>query len=910
MYYKGISRKFVISPFCADWIMNEELETELPKNEGQGQGIKDTPLNNLYKGWFLDYASYVILERAVPAIEDGLKPVQRRILHAMNEMDDGRYNKVANIIGQTMQYHPHGDASIGDALVNMGQKDLLIDTQGNWGDVRTGDAAAAPRYIEARLNRFATEVLFNAKTTEWQLSYDGRKREPINLPVKFPLLLALGADGIAVGLSTKILPHNFCELIRASIDVLRGRKVTLYPDFPTGGYMDASNYRHGMRGGKVRVRARIEEIDKSTLAIRSIPYGVTTGTLIDSILKANDSGKVKVKNVTDNTARDVEILITLTPGVTTWQTMDALYAFTDCEVSLSPNTCVIVDEKPVFMKVEEALKISTDQTVSLLQQELQIRKAELLELLHFSSLEKVFIENRIYRKIEEAETYEAVIEIIDKALKPFRKSFIRDVTRDDIIKLTEIRIKRISKYDSFQADEKMKEQKTELDEVNNNLDNINRYAIRYFEHLLKTYGKNKERVTEIKTFDTIQAQAVAINNAKLYVNREEGFVGMGLKKDEFVCDCSDIDDVLVIRRDGKMVVSKIADKTFMGKDILYVGIYKRTGEGLTFNMIYSEGKGKPTRVKRFKPGGVTRDKEYELAGSSKDAVVLYLTANPNEETELVKIDLRQTGNIRRFEYEFDFETLAIKGRNSQGNIIARTPVKSIAYVKQTSSNVRRGQVWYDRETGRLTTDQKGDFIGILAGEDPILVVYRNGFYEIMAYEYNKKLDEQQVLFVRKFYEEWPVTMIYKDEDKGYTLLKRFLIDTNTLNRRFSCTPIEGQEILFATNHPEPSVAVLMGKTKKGAQTKKFALAQLEEVKKAKSVGVKFTGESIFDISQINEFPREEEQIEEEEEEEYLDETRPDPITERDSEEVLDKLLNEKKKNNGSGNKHADQQTLF
>ncbi|MEQ8530440.1 MAG: DNA gyrase/topoisomerase IV subunit A, partial [Imperialibacter sp.] len=585
-------------------------EENLNSHEGEDQIHDVVAVSGMYESWFLDYASYVILERAVPAIEDGFKPVQRRILHAMKEMDDGRFNKVANIIGSTMQYHPHGDASIGDAIVNIGQKDLLIETQGNWGDIRTGDRAAAPRYIEARLSKFALEVVFNPQTTNWQLSYDGRKREPVTLPVKFPLLLAQGVEGIAVGLSTKLLPHNFRELIEASIAVLKGKKNNIMPDFPTGGLADFSDYNEGKRGGKVRVRAKIEELDKKTLIIKDIPFGTTTTNLMDSIVKANDKGKIKVKKVVDNTAKDVEIEVHLAPGVSPDITIDALYAFTDCEVSISPNACVIVEDKPVFMSVNDILKVCTNQTVNLLKRELEIRRAELMEKMLFSSLEKIFIENRIYRDIEECETWEAVLDTIDKGLDPFKSQFYREIVQDDILKLTEIKIKRISKFDSFKADELMKKLQEELEEVNYNLENLVEYAIKYYQSLLDKYGKGRERLTEIAQFDTIAATVVAANNQKLYVNRADGFIGYGLKKDEYICECSDLDDIIAFRRDGKFSVVKIQDKVFVGKDILYAGVFKKNDERMVYNAVYVDGKSGRSMIKRFQVLGVTRDKEY------------------------------------------------------------------------------------------------------------------------------------------------------------------------------------------------------------------------------------------------------------------------------------------------------------
>lgn len=635
--------------------MDEELLAESPQSNGRDDKLQETVhVTGMYKNWFLDYASYVILERAVPAIQDGLKPVQRRILHAMKEMDDGRYNKVANIIGSTMQYHPHGDASIGDAITALGQKELLIDQQGNWGDIRTGDSAAAPRYIEARLSKFALEVLYNPQTTEWQLSYDGRKKEPVTLPVKFPLLLAQGVEGIAVGLSTKVLPHNFCELLLGSIDILKGKKVKIYPDFATGGYADFSDYNEGLRGGRIKVRAKIEELDKKTLIIRDIPFGTTTPNLIDSIVKANDKGKIKIKKVVDNTAKDVEILVSLAPGQSPDITIDALYAFTDCEVSIAPNSCVILEDKPVFLSVNEMLKISTDQTVDLLRRELEIKRGELQEKILFSSLEKIFIENRIYRDIEECETWEAVIDTIDKGLEPFKAQFYRVITTDDIVRLTEIKIKRISRFDAFKADELLKKLAEDLEQVEYNLIHLTEFAIDYFRNLLDKYGKGRERKTEIRAFDTIAATVVAANNAKLYVNREDGFIGYGLKKDEYISECSDLDDIIVFRRDGKMVVTKIADKTFVGKNIEYAAVFNKNDERMVYNMVYLDGKTGRAMVKRFNVQGITRDKEYDLTKGEKGSHMLYFTANPNGEAETIQVYLSSRSKARIKVFDFDF----------------------------------------------------------------------------------------------------------------------------------------------------------------------------------------------------------------------------------------------------------------
>ena len=674
----------------------------------------DSGLHGQYKTWFLEYASYVILERAVPAVNDGLKPVQRRILHAMKEMDDGRFNKVANVIGQTMQYHPHGDASIGDALVNIGQKDLMIETQGNWGDIRTGDDAAAARYIEGRLSKFALEVAFNAKTTEWQLSYDGRKNEPVTLPMKFPLLLAQGADGIAVGLATKILPHNFCELIDATIKYLRGKRFDIYPDFLTGGMMDISDYNQGKRGGKVKVRAHIEEADKKTLMIKSVPYSVTTVQLMDSIVKANDQGKIKIKKVTDNTAAEVLILVELAPGISPDITIDALYKFTDCEISVSPNACVIADMKPVFVGVQELLKLSADNTKNQLEQELKIKLVELQEKWHYTSLEKIFFEEKIYKELEKTHaTWEKVIEAIDAAFIPYKKQLKREITREDIIKLTEKPVRRIYKLDIDELNEQIKALEAEIKKVKYDLNNLVDYVVNYFENLLKKYGKGRERKTEIKTFEIIEARQVAIVNTKLYVNRDDGFIGTGLKKDELLFDCSDFDDIIAFTKRGIMKVVKVADKSFIGKDIIHVALFNKNDERTTYNLIYADGKGGKSFAKRFNVTGVTRDKEYDLTKGDEKSKVHYFTVNPNGEAEVVKIILTPGSKARIKELEFNFAELEIKGRSSMGNTVTKYPIKSVRLKEAGRSTLEGRKLWYDDQFGRLNADEKGGTPGYI-----------------------------------------------------------------------------------------------------------------------------------------------------------------------------------------------------
>ncbi len=822
---------------------DKENQNGTPESYGDEDKIHDIiPVSGMYQDWFLDYASYVILERAVPALEDGFKPVQRRIMHALKEMDDGRFNKVANVIGSTMQYHPHGDASIGDAIVNLGQKELLIETQGNWGDIRTGDSAAAPRYIEARLSKFALDVVYNPQTTEWQLSYDGRKKEPVTLPVKFPLLLAQGVEGIAVGLSTKILPHNFCELITASVDVLKGKKPKIYPDFPTGGMADFSEYNQGLRGGKVKVRARIEEYDKKTLVIKDIPYSTTTTGLIDSIIKANDKGKIKIKQVVDNTARDVEILVTLASGQSPDITIDALYAFTDCEISISPNACVIINEKPHFMQVSDILRQNTEQTVELLTQELEIRKGELMEKILFSSLERIFIENRIYRDIEECETWEAVIETIDKGLEPFKPQFYREITQEDIVRLTEIKIKRISKFDTFKADELLKRLEEELKETEHHLANITDYAISYFNRLLEKYGKGRERKTEITSFDSIDTTIVAANNQKLYVNRADGFVGYGLRKDEFVTECSDIDDIIVIRKDGKFMVSRIAEKLFMGKDILHVAVWKKGDERTTYNLVYLDGKSGRTMIKRFNVKAVTRDKEYDLTKGHKNSKVHYLTANPNGEAEIITVKLTSGAKARKKVFDFDFAEIDIKGRGAGGNILTKYPVRKIELKSEGVSTLSGLDIWYDDSVGRLNTDERGIHIGKFNGDDNILVLYKDGSYELTSYELTNRYDYNKVELIERYDENKVITAVYYDGESKNHYVKRFQIETSTLDKKFTyISESSGSKLLLVStlDHVVADVTFTRGRGK-GNETESVDLEELIDVKGWKAIGNKLS----------------------------------------------------------------------
>jgi topoisomerase-4 subunit A len=806
----------------------------------------------MYENWFLEYASYVILERAVPAVEDGLKPVQRRILHALKEMDDGRFNKVANVIGQTMQYHPHGDASINDALVNLGQKDLLFDCQGNWGDNRTGDSAAAARYIEVRLSKFASDVVFNNQTTRWQLSYDGRKKEPITLPIKFPLLLAQGVEGIAVGLATKIMPHNFCEIIQASIDLLNNKKVILYPDFQLGGMVDVSNYNDGLRGGRIRVRAKIEEFDKKTLLIKEIPFGTTTTSLIDSIIKANDTGKIKIKKVIDNTAKDVEIQIQLAPGISPDVTIDALYAFTDCEVSISPNACVIVDEKPQFIGIAEILRVSTDQTVELLKQELEIRRNELMERLLFSSLEKIFIENRIYRDIEECETFESVIEMVDKGLDPYKKDFYREIVEDDILRLLEIRIKRISKFDSFKADEAMKRLQDELAEVEDNLANLIRYAVDYFKHLLQKYGKGRERKTEIKSFNTITATVVAQANQKLYVNREDGFIGYGLKKDEFVMDCSDIDDIIIFRQNGTCSVTKVQEKVFVGKDILYVSVFKKNDDRKVYNVVYFDGKTGVSYVKRFKVTSVTRDREYRIVSQDNKSKISYFSANENGEAEVISINLTANCTAKNKQFDYDFAKLAIKGRESLGNVLTKYPVRKIVQKSAGVSTLGGVDIWYDPTIGRLNRDQHGDHVGNFEPNDNILAIYNSGNYELTNFELTNRYPAEEIALLAKFNPNGIISAIYFDGSNKTHFIKRFKIETSTVDKKFLfISDHKASKLVASSINYSPNVQIKHKPDGKTAEIELIPIDELVDVRGWKAIGSKLNYPKLTDAKFID-----------------------------------------------------------
>ncbi len=805
---------------------------------------KITKVSDKFEEWFLDYASYVILERAVPALEDGLKPVQRRILHAMKEMDDGRYNKVANIIGQTMQYHPHGDASIYDAIVGLGQKDLLIDTQGNWGNILTGDGAAAARYIEARLSKFALEVLFNPKLTVWTLSYDGRKKEPVHLPAKFPILLAQGAEGIAVGLSTTILPHNFNELIDASIKILKGKKVEIYPDFPTGGMADVSKYNDGKRGGKIILRAKIEIENDKTLVIKEIPYKTTTGSLIDSIVKANDNGKIKIKKILDNTAENVEIRILLPTGVSPDKTIDALYAFTKCEISISPLAVVIENNKPKFMGVSEILEHSTFRTRDLLQKELEIQLEELENKWHAANLERIFIENRIYLDIQDQTTWEGVIQAIEKGLAPHIKHLKKPVTKDDIVKLTEIKIKRISKYDLNKAKENILNIEAQIEEKKNHLANITQYTIDYFKEIKKKYGKGRERKTELRNFENIEATKVVVRNVKLYVNREEGFVGTSLRRDEYIADVSDIDDIIIFRRDGKMLVTKVAPKTFVGKDIIHVGVFKKKDTRTVYNMIYRDGKSGNTYMKRFHVTGITRDKEYDLTQGKKGSKVLYFSANPNGEAEIVTVYLRPVGKSRKTKFDIDFSELRIKSRNARGNLVTKLPVKSVKLKEKGVSTLQARKLWFDPIVGRLNTEERGQYLGEFAGEDKIFYLTEDGIVESFIPQLEKHFPDK-VKFISKLNENIPLTVVYYDPSEKRHYIKRFF--PTDVKKKEKIIP-EKTKLVTHCYHPGPTVKIYW--KNKNKEPKEININDFVTIKGYKAKGKILTKEPVKQLECI------------------------------------------------------------
>ncbi len=859
--------------------MEEELDINNTKGDTPGPTgpaalHSVTALSGMYQDWFLDYASYVILERAVPHLHDGLKPVQRRILHSMKRMDDGRYNKVANIIGHTMQFHPHGDASIGDALVQLGQKELLVDMQGNWGNLLTGDGAAAPRYIESRLSKFALEVVFNPKTTEWKLSYDGRNKEPVTLPVKFPLLLAQGGEGIAVGLASKILPHNFNELIDASIDYLQGNDFVIYPDFPTGGLVDVSKYNDGQRGGAIKVRAKIEKVDKKELVITEIPYGKTTTSLIESIIKANEKGKIKIRKIDDNTSANVEIVIHLLPGVSPDMTIDALYALTDCEYSISPNTCVIVDDKPSFMGVSTILKHSADRTVELLKSELEIRLGELNEDWHMSSLEKIFIEKRIYRDIEESETWEAVIEAIDKGLDPFKKLLYREVTREDIIQLTEIKIKRISKFDVKKADEHIKGIETEIEEVKNHLKNIIPFAINYFRQIKKKYGKGRERKTELRSFDTIEATKVVANNAKLYVNYKEGFIGTGLKKDEFICDCSDIDDVIVIRKDGVYLITKVAEKVFVGNDILYAQVFLKNDERTIYNIVYQDGKDGPLLAKRCAISGLTRDKEYNLTRGKQGSKIIYLSVNPNGEAEVINVHHKPKARLKKLMFEFDFGQMNIKGKSSMGNILTKNAVHRISLKEKGLSTLGGRKIWFDDAVFRLNVDSRGTFLGEFSADDKILVITKSGYFRITGFDLSNHF-EDNILIIEKWRPGKVYSAVYWDADQKFYYVKRFTIEESEKPQCFINEHPESK--LYSLTEVEyPRFEISFGGKHKDRDNEIIEVAEFIGVKSFKAKGKRLTSFMVDNIQEIEPIIKKEAEIPQEEKTEDEDSAMPPP----------------------------------
>ena len=841
------------------------------QSEDQSEVVETTEtitrVTGMYKDWFLEYASYVILERAVPGINDGFKPVQRRIMHSMKDLDDGRYNKVANIVGHTMQYHPHGDASIADAMVQLGQKELLIDMQGNWGNTLTGDRAAASRYIEARLSKFALDVVFNPKTTEWQASYDGRKKEPVNLPVKFPLLLAQGAEGIAVGLSTKILPHNFIELIDASIKYLKGRSFSILPDFLTGGIADFSNYNDGKRGGKVRVRAKISQLDKKTLVITEIPFGTTTSTLIDSIVKANEKGKIKIKKIEDNTAANVEILVHLPPNISPDKTIDALFAFTNCENSISPLCCIIDDNKPRFIGVTEMLKTSTDYTIHLLKRELEIQLYELEEQWHFASLERIFIENRIYRDIEEQETWKGVIKAIDIGLQPHIKHLKRAITEEDIVRLTEIRIKKISKFDLDKATQFIEGLEDKIAKVKEYLENLITYAIDYFKRLKSTYGKDKDRKTEIRSFHDIVATKVVIRNTKLYVNREEGFIGTSLRKDEYITDCSDIDDIIVFRKDGKMIVSKVASKTFVGKDIIHIAIFKKKDTRTVYNMMYRDGKSGASYMKRFAVTGVTRDKEYDLTTGKSNSLVHYFTANPNGEAEAVTVLLRSVGSIKKLKWDIDFSDLAVKGRGVRGNTITKFAIRKVEFKSSGVSTLKPRKIWFDDAVQRLNVDSRGELLGEFRAEDKILIANQSGKIKAVTPDLQMHFEDDMIV-LEKWKPNKPIAVLYYDGEKERYYIKRFLIETEDKEEVFISDHSKSQlEIIVVDYRPIAEVVF----SKRSLENKEVNFEEFIAIKGIKAQGNQLTADKIKQVNLLASLPYDEPEDLEVEEVEVVEE---------------------------------------
>ena len=832
--------------------MEEEF---LEPDEVNKENLEDslTRVSGMYKDWFLDYASYVILERAVPSLEDGFKPVQRRILHSMKDLDDGRFNKVANVVGHTMQYHPHGDASIADAMVQIGQKDLLIETQGNWGNILTGDRSAASRYIEARLSKFALEVVFSPKITKWQSSYDGRRKEPINLPVKFPLLLAQGGEGIAVGLSTKILPHNFIELIDASIKCLKGQKFIIYPDFPTSGIMDITNYNDGLRGGRIKVRARISQLNKNTLVISQIPYTTTTSSLIDSIVKANEKGNIKIKKIEDNTANDVEVLVHLPTGVSPDKTIDGLFAFTSCETSISPLGCVIENNKPLFVGVSEILNRSTERTKELLRLELEYKRGDLENQWHYASLERIFIENRIYRDIENVDTWEGVIKAIFDGLRPFIENLKRDIIEDDVVRLTEIKIKRISKFDINKAQLKIESIESDLEEINFHLKNLTDYAISYFKNLKIVYGKNKKRKTEIRIFDDVDAKKVVVKNSKLYVNREEGFIGTSIRKDEFVEECSDIDDVIAFTEEGKMMVTKVGSKKFIGKNIKHVAVFRKKDKRTVYNMIYRDGKKGTSYIKRFSVTGVTRDKEYNLTRGTENSKILYFSSNPNGEAELVNIILRQSSSIKKLKWELDFADLEIKGRGSKGNIVTKYTVSKIEFKEKGLSTLKPRKIWFDETIQRLNVENRGELLGEFKADDSLLIIQQNGILKTIKPNLNMHFPEDMII-LEKWIENKPLSVIYFDGNKDRYFIKRFLAGSQNVDQYFIPSNSKIQlELVFSDW--KPVIEIAFSKNSKGKKDNIIQnIEELISVKGIKAIGNQLSSYKIKNINQLDPIP--------------------------------------------------------
>ena len=833
--------------------MEEEyIEPDNLNKEGE---LEDSLIrvSGMYKDWFLDYASYVILERAVPSIEDGFKPVQRRILHSMKDLDDGRFNKVANIVGHTMQYHPHGDASIADAMVQVGQKELLIETQGNWGNILTGDRSAASRYIEARLSKFALEVVFSPKITKWQSSYDGRRKEPINLPVKFPLLLAQGGEGIAVGLSTKILPHNFIELIDSSIKCLKGQKFVIFPDFPTSGIMDVSNYNDGLRGGRIKVRARISQLNKNTLVISQIPFSTTTSSLIDSILKANDGGKIKIKKIEDNTANEVEVLVHLPSGISPDKTIDGLFAFTSCETSISPLGCVIEDNKPLFIGVSDILKRSTDNTKDLLKLELEYKKGDYESQWHYASLERIFIENRIYRDIENVDTWEGVIMAISNGLKPFIAHLKRDVIEDDIVRLTDIKIKRISKFDIDKAQIKIESIESELEQIAYHLKNLTEFAIDFFKNLKVVYGKDKKRKTEIRIFADVDAKKVVVKNSKLYVNREEGFIGTSIKRDEFVEECSDIDDIIAFTEDGKMMVTKVDSKKFISKSIIHVAVFKKKDKRTVYNMIYRDGKKGTSYIKRFSVTGVTRDKMYDLTNGSEESKTLYFSANPNGEAEVVSVVLRQTGSIKKLKWELDFADLEVKGRGVKGNIVTKYNVNKVEFKEKGLSTLKPRKIWFDDTIQRLNVDNRGELLGEFKSDDSLLIIQQNGILKTIKPDLNMHFPEDMIV-LEKWIENKPLSAIYFEGNKDRYFVKRFFAGSQNVDQQFIPSGSKIQLEIISSDW-KPVIDISFSKTSKGSRENlKQEIEDLIGLKGIKALGNQLSPYKIKNINLTEPIP--------------------------------------------------------